>query len=101
MAYAEGEPTLNTPRMSPETYDRLQRVHRQKLQDYFPNGRVVLMIAAPEKVDYGDIDFFIALDERVDFKELATHLGAAAVLCHDPKKATFGVPIGECISREM
>lgn len=92
VAVAEGEPTLRTPRMSPETYRLLKEILVKKLQAYFPTGKVVPLIEAPEKEDYGDLDIFVALDETPDFLALAAYLGAAGMIYHDPTKATFAVP---------
>lgn len=94
VAVAEGEPTLRTPRMSLETYTVLKQISIEKLQAYFPTGKVVPLIEAPEKKDYGDLDIFVALDQTPDFMALAKHLGAAGIICRDPMKATFAVPRG-------
>lgn len=57
-AAAEGQPTLSTPRMLPETYWSFKADYLKRLQEYFPAGtRVATLTEAPEKEDYGDIDF--------------------------------------------
>lgn len=83
-AFAEGKPTLNTPRMSPDIYSNLKHFYTERLRSYFPpNIQVASLTEAPEKADYGDLDFIIAYDDRVDFFNLATYLGAVAVICPD------------------
>lgn len=79
-ASAAGEPTLSTPRMSPAVYQHLKSNYLAKLQQYFPNGKVVSLIEAPEKLDYGDIDFVVAIDQQVDQVALAKYLGAAGFI---------------------
>ena len=81
-AAAQGEPTLNTPRMSPQEYTSLKTIYLNKLQGYFEDGRVACLIEAPEKVSYGDMDIFVALDRRVDFIDMAKYLGATGIICH-------------------
>ncbi|KAK3707659.1 hypothetical protein LTR37_012007 [Vermiconidia calcicola] len=94
-ASAQGEPTLNTPRMSPGEYRTLKQHYLTKLQQYFPTGKVVCLTEAPEKTDYGDIDIFVAVDKRVNFIDVANYLGATGVIYHSSKKAqkcTMAVP---------
>ncbi len=90
-AYAQGEPTLHTPRMSPEDYQRLKAKYLEKLQVLFPGSKVAALTEAPEKTDYGDIDIFIATERTVDLAELASAIGAAGVICRSGKTATLGV----------
>ena len=95
-ASAQGEPTLATPRLSPEQYAKLKAVYLEKLQDYFPGAKIACLTEAPEKSDYGDIDIFVAIDKRAKWVELANFLGAAGVICHTSgriQKCTIGVPI--------
>ena len=91
-AAAQGEPTLNTPRMSPEIYHRLKATYTERLRSYFPDAEVASLTEAPEKIDYGDMDFIIALNDHVEFVALANHLGAVGVICHDARKCTLAVP---------
>ncbi|KAK5113430.1 hypothetical protein LTR85_010858 [Meristemomyces frigidus] len=91
-ASAQGEPTLNTPRMSPDVYFKLKELYSERLRSYFPaKTQVASLKAAPEKADYGDMDFIIAHDDRVDFITIANQIGAAAVICHDAHKSTMAV----------
>ena len=91
-AFAPGEPTLHTPRMSPDEYERVKKVYSEKMQTCLPDIKVTVLTEAPEKTDYGDIDIFIATEQHVDWADLATQLGAAGVICHSSKKATMAVP---------
>lgn len=79
-ASAPGEPTLRTPRMSPEIYRHLKTTYLTKLQEYFPTAKVTCLIEAPEKTDYGDIDFLVAVQQEVDQVDLARYLGAAGFI---------------------
>ena len=93
-ASAEDELTLNTPRMSPDEYRHLKSIYLKRMQDYFPDGKVACLTEAPEKVDYGDMDIFVAIDERVDFVTMARQLGVAGVICRSSgtvQKCTLGV----------
>lgn len=79
-ASAPGAPTLNTPRMSPEEYERLKCFWTQRLQAYFPDAKIQGLREAPEKESYGDIDMFVVTEQRVDFVAMAQHLGAKGVI---------------------
>lgn len=81
-AAANGQPTLRTPRMSPEVYEHLKLTYLRRLKDYFPDREVITLREAPEKTDFGDIDFTIASDRPVDPMHLASALGAAAFLSY-------------------
>ena len=91
-AVAPSEPTLNTPRMSPQEYANIKLIYLKRLQDYFSGCRVVCLTEAPEKADYGDMDLFVAFDQIVNFVDMANHLGAVGVICHGSSKFTLGVP---------
>jgi len=67
---------LITPRMSTETYTHLRHVYKERLLAYFPQVQLDTLIEAPDKHDYGDIDFVLANDGQIDFFDLASHLGA-------------------------
>lgn len=76
---AEGHPTLETPRMSPETYQNLKHKYIRLLSTSFPQAeRIATAIEAPEKEDFGDIDIIIIDDGEVDWADVATKLGATA-----------------------
>ena len=77
---AEGRPTLQTPRMVPETYRKLKHKYLELLSTYFPKAdRIATAIEAPEKADFGDIDIIIIDDDgEVDWADVAADLGAAA-----------------------
>lgn len=95
-ASAQGEPTLTTPRLTPAQYARLKAIYIKKLQDYFPGAEVACLVEAPEKVDYGDMDICVAIDQRADWVDMANFLGAAGIICHSSgriQKCTLGVPI--------
>ena len=82
--------------MTPEQYERLKNVYLTKLQDYFPKGKIACLTEAPEKTDYGDMDVFVAIDQRVNFVHMANFLSAAGVICNssgDIQKCTLGVPL--------
>ncbi|KAM3417577.1 hypothetical protein BST61_g5813 [Cercospora zeina] len=81
-AVAEGQPTLRTPRMTPQTYERLKNIYLERLAKFFPQCRVTQLREAPGKADYGDIDFIIATNGPLDAVQLATALGAAGVLSY-------------------
>ena len=93
-ARAPGEPTLKTPRMSPEEYTKLKDLYLGKLQGYFATGKVACLIETPEKESYGDIDIFVALQAQVDFVQMANAIHADALICHSSgrvQSCTLGV----------
>lgn len=95
-AYAKGEPTLKISRLQPEEYQNLKTIYLEKLQAYFPQGTVACLKEAPQKIDYGDIDIFVAIDQRVDFIDLANYLGATGVICYHGAghpRCTIGVTL--------
>jgi hypothetical protein len=95
-ASAQGEPTLATPRLQPDQYAKLKAIYLKKLQVYFPGAKIACLTEAPEKVDYGDIDIFVAIETRANWVDMANFLGAAGVICHTSgriQKCTLGVPI--------
>ncbi|KAF2212120.1 hypothetical protein CERZMDRAFT_59593 [Cercospora zeae-maydis SCOH1-5] len=81
-AVAEGQPTLRTPRMTPQTYERLKNIYLERLAKFFPRCRVAQLREAPGKADYGDIDFIIATKEPLDAVQFANTLGAAGFLSY-------------------
>ena len=91
-AIAQDVPTLNTPRMSPEEYARMKAHCLSYLSGYFPGCKVAALIEAPEKTDYGDIDFIIATDPQVDFTLLADFIGAEGLIFRSAQKCCFGMP---------
>ena len=103
-AASPGQPTLNTPRMTPAEYQRLKNIYLAKVQAYFADShaKVAILREAPEKVDYGDIDLFVGLDEDVEFLRLANEMGARGLIIHSTgavQNCTVGVPKDES-SRE-
>ena len=72
--------------MKPDQYERLKNLYLSKLQDYFPKGKIACLTEAPEKADYGDMDVFVAIDQRVDFIDMANFLGATGIICHSSGK---------------
>lgn len=94
-AAAPGEPTLHTPRMSSTEYAHLKSTYCSRLQQYFPGKTVSVLVEAPEKKDYGDLDFIVDSDEHVDWIDLARKVGAAGVICMSSGKhqrCSIGVP---------
>ena len=72
--------------MKPDQYERLKNLYLSKLQDYFPEGKIAYLTEAPEKSDYGDMDVFVAINQRVDFIDMANFLGATGIICHSSGK---------------
>ncbi|KAF2718976.1 hypothetical protein K431DRAFT_314484 [Polychaeton citri CBS 116435] len=91
VSQSEDHPTLHTPRMDPATYTSLRDTYTQKLVSCLPSARVLPYKEAPEKTDYGDIDYLVATSDAVNFSELAQHIGAAAYLPRGTNTASFAV----------
>lgn len=80
-AAANGQPTLQTPRMPLEKYNELKQIYFQRLSSYFTNAKSIeTAIEAPEKKDFGDIDILIFDDGPVDWAAVASHIGAYAYI---------------------
>lgn len=80
-AAANGQPALQTPRMSLEKYNELKQICIQRLSSYFTNAKSIeTAIEAPEKKDFGDIDILIFDDGPVDWAGVASHIGAYAYI---------------------
>ncbi|KAK0934727.1 hypothetical protein LTR29_013658 [Friedmanniomyces endolithicus] len=95
-ASAHGEPTLNTPRLSQEDYARLKDTLKTSLHSFFgPKTKLDTLSEAPDKQDYGDIDFIVARDEPTDWLALATSIGAAGLIAHHPRMRSLAVPIAD------
>ncbi|KAI7230584.1 hypothetical protein KC330_g6865 [Hortaea werneckii] len=98
LASAEGHPRLQTPRMTPEVYHRLKVIYTNRLRSRFPDcTKMATLTEAPEKTDYGDIDFIISFSKNPassapDWSALANGTGAAGFIWHGPKTASFAVP---------
>lgn len=90
-ASAKGEPTISTPRMSQEVYQELRMIYMERLRSYFPESQVASLVDAPEKSDYGDMDFVVARDDLLDFVDLANRVGARALICHHARMCTLAV----------
>jgi hypothetical protein len=91
-AVASGNPTLNTPRMSPEKYQTLKIIYLAKMRVLFPESRVEALKEAPQKTDYGDLDLLVSSDEDLDGVRLATNLGATGFIHINSKRCILGVP---------
>ncbi|KAH9845626.1 hypothetical protein Tdes44962_MAKER06461 [Teratosphaeria destructans] len=93
-AYAPGEPTLCTPRMSPETYGRLSTIYQKRLMDAFSGSQVTTLVEAPEKETYGDMDFVVARNAPVDWdwQDVADDIGARGFIRLSRYKCTLAVP---------
>lgn len=59
-AFSRGSKNLNTPRMPAEVYRYMKNKIRDDLSLFFP--LVAVPVEAPEKTDYGDIDFIVAAE---------------------------------------
>ncbi|KAI7150621.1 hypothetical protein D0869_01488 [Hortaea werneckii] len=98
LASAEGHPRLQTPRMTPEIYHHLKVIYTNRLRSCFPDcAKIATLTEAPEKSDYGDIDFIISFSKKPassapDWSALANDIGAAGFIWHGPKTASFAVP---------
>lgn len=90
-AVASGQPTLNTPRMTPAEYTLIKETYLSRLQTYFPDCHVACLIEAPEKTSYGDMDISIGCDKPVDFVHMASFVGAQGVI-PNPQRCTLAVP---------
>ncbi|KAI9696640.1 MAG: hypothetical protein M1820_008089 [Bogoriella megaspora] len=53
----KGEPVVHIPRMLPSRYHQLRDYFLGVLEDHF--DQVLILAEAPEKTDYGDIDFLV------------------------------------------
>lgn len=53
----DGQPAVETPRMSPEVYHALKAVYQNKLEQHYNN--VCVPVEAPWKESYGDLDFLV------------------------------------------
>ncbi|KXT17591.1 hypothetical protein AC579_6180 [Pseudocercospora musae] len=91
-ALAEGHPTLNTPRMSPELYAARKTQYTAELQAYFPGCEVLALKEAPQKADYGDVDFMVCTHRNLDMKDIADFLGAAGVIGGGAGRCSVAVP---------
>ena len=98
LASAEGHPRLETPRMTPKVYYRLKVIYTNRLRSCFPDcTNIATLTEAPEKSDYGDVDFIISCPKESaspppDWSALANGIGAAGFIWHGPKTASFAVP---------
>lgn len=63
-----GEPALNTPRMSRDIYEPLKKLCFDVISDHY--STVVSLHDAPEKHDFGDIDFLVQGPITYDANEL-------------------------------
>ncbi|KAI6901768.1 hypothetical protein KC318_g8053 [Hortaea werneckii] len=98
LASAEGHPRLQTPRMTPEVYHGLKVIYTNRLRSCFTDcTKIATLTEAPEKSDYGDIDFIISFPKKPassapNWSALANGIGAAGFIWHGPKTASFAVP---------
>ncbi|KAI7573476.1 hypothetical protein KC346_g20309, partial [Hortaea werneckii] len=97
-ASAEASPRLPTPRMTPEVYHHLKVICTNRLCSCLPAcTKVATLTEAPEKSDYGDVDFIISYptisaSSAPYWPDLANAIGAAGFILHGPKTASFAVP---------
>lgn len=95
-ATASGEPTLQTPRMTHEQFDKLKSLYLERLRTLFPARQVACLISAPEKKDHGDVDIIISTvttDAAVDLVWLAVELGARGLIRSSANRCTMAVPV--------
>ncbi|KAI7315450.1 hypothetical protein KC315_g11081 [Hortaea werneckii] len=98
LASAEGHSRLQTPRMTPEVYNRLKVIFTNRLRSCFPDcTKIATLTEAPEKSNYGDIDFIISFPKKPassapEWSALANDIGAAGFIWNGPKTASFAVP---------
>ncbi|CZT21631.1 uncharacterized protein RCC_07496 [Ramularia collo-cygni] len=86
-AVSGNTPTLYTPRVTPKKYDQLKQLYELKLRRHLPGRQVNILKEAPEKRDYGDLDFVIeSAHEPVDWQILAGQIGAAGLIIHSSDK---------------
>jgi hypothetical protein len=81
-ASADGQPTLSTPRMSPEIYAQIKSNCIKRIQEFLPGTQVSAHLEAPEKNSYGDLDIIVAHDVPVKIQELARHVGARGLIIY-------------------
>jgi hypothetical protein len=86
-ARADGQPTLKTPRLIPEEYGRLKDIYTRRLSAYFSPENVKVLVEAPEKADYGDIDIQIIQNAHIEWAEVASAVGATAWLDRGSNKS--------------
>ncbi|OQO13910.1 hypothetical protein B0A48_00785 [Cryoendolithus antarcticus] len=68
------------PRMTIEQYGHLRDVYTARLNACSTPGHVKPLIDAPEKQDYGDIDFHLITTQHTDWAGVASAIGATAFL---------------------
>ncbi|KAK6420975.1 hypothetical protein LTR95_016878 [Oleoguttula sp. CCFEE 5521] len=68
------------PRMTIEQYGHLRDVYTARLNACSTPGHVKPLIDAPEKQDYGDIDFHLITTQHTDWAGVASAIGAIAFL---------------------
>ncbi|KXT04951.1 hypothetical protein AC578_3458 [Pseudocercospora eumusae] len=91
-AAADGHPPLTTPRMTPDLYTARKTQYTAELQAYFPGCHVLAPKEAPEKADYGDVDFIVCTDRDLDPKAIADFLGAAGVIGGGAGRCSVALP---------
>lgn len=85
-------PNAHVPRMSPALYKQLSAEYQAKLEMVFP--RVVIPRNAPDKADYGDIDYLVegpTSSGDAVWNELKEVLGAEFYL-RNGNSHSFGIP---------
>jgi hypothetical protein len=95
--------TPQVPRMSPELYQKMINEYKPKLEVFFRN--VVVPRDAPDKEDYGDIDFLVESDNKIllegrtlsaedqDFWKLVKVALTAELHEKRGQSHSFGIPI--------
>ncbi|KAK4565908.1 hypothetical protein LTR86_003757 [Recurvomyces mirabilis] len=80
-AHAPEGYVLNIQPLDQKHYDQLKNLYLSKIRTHLGEAVLVEVLKeAPEKTSYGDIDYLLATDEKVDFIDLAKAVGATAVV---------------------
>lgn len=78
-----GEPSVDTPRMIPEVYQRLKKSALVCVSEHYK--RVVSLHDAPGKDTFGDIDIYVASPQSEDaIHQIATSLNAKRIVWNGP-----------------
>lgn len=91
-AAAPGEPTIRIVRLDKAEYARLKTSLAAQIQSALgPEVCVRTPVETPEKTDYGDLDFLLATNGQVDWEQLATEIGAIAVIIHHAAMCSIAI----------
>ncbi|KAK3679714.1 hypothetical protein LTR78_000090 [Recurvomyces mirabilis] len=89
-AHAPEGYVLNIQPLDQVHYDQLKNLYLSKIRTHLGEAVLVEVLKeAPEKTSYGDIDYLLATDEKVNFIDLANAVGATAVVKSGPSVCSF------------